>query len=126
MILLGQTHNAVLFAWRANLLSKFVRNQKKANDLIAKNQSAFGQRDALFGKAFHTVLYRKAKHNKTLKEAQRLLSPPPKKLRRHFDVTDNAHGHGRGHHPWGWPRVPERLSTIQVCITFIVNDGKLQ
>ena len=98
MILLGQTHNAVLFARRANLLSKFVRNQKKANDLIAKNQSAFGQRDALFGKAFHTVLYRKAKHNKTLKEAQRLLAPPPKKFRRHFEVTDNAHGHGRGQH----------------------------
>lgn len=79
IISLGQSHNALLFARRKALLSRFFRSAKKAGDVVTRNQEAFRYfQDNLFGAHFHEALYLRAKGSKHLREARQELSARPR------------------------------------------------
>ena len=74
IIFLGQTHQLVTYSHRQHVLARFVRDNKKANDIIDQNTQVFQMTDdKLFGDAFYQALYRKAKGTKHLQEAKREL-----------------------------------------------------
>jgi site-specific recombinase XerD len=71
VLLIGQTNVLAHFNRRSHILSRFLKDQKRATDLLKQNEDLLKKnKTKLFGSSFYNALYRKAKgakHNKEIK-----------------------------------------------------------
>ena len=72
LVALGQANGAILFQRRKNVLSRFYRDDKKAAELVKKNEHIFQKTDSsqLLGEKFHQALYRRSKRVKNMRETR--------------------------------------------------------
>ena len=76
--LVGQTNVLINHNRRLNVLSRFMKDSKKATDILSQNQSILQRnRTSLFGNSFYKALYQKAKGRQHSQEIKRGLAAKP-------------------------------------------------
>ena len=89
--LVGQTNVLINHNRRLNVLSRFMKDSKKATDILSQNQR---NRTSLFGNSFYKALYQKAKGRQHSQEIKRGLAAKPfrglNRRQRHAEVHSGS------------------------------------
>jgi hypothetical protein len=76
VLIIGQTNVLAHFNRRSQVLSRFLKDQKKASDLLKQNDAVLKvNKTKLFGSAFYKALHRKARGARHSKEIKFHLGP---------------------------------------------------
>jgi len=76
VLMIGQTNVLLNYNRRLNVMSRFLRDPKRASEIIRQNEGVLNRSQAhLFGSSFYRALHKRAKGNKLAKEIKQELAP---------------------------------------------------